>query len=109
PWGVVPLSTSPRDNSARPFSPFPPPAFAPRPAAKKIAKSSSAARRRRHRQSRLGFAVSAGGHFLDMPDELTRAVFPGAAERERATRCARDAKRLDTGHAQVFVQNSDRI
>src|SRR5215475_5476122 len=71
--------------------------------------SSSAARGRRHHHSRVGFAISAGGHFLDMPDELTRAVFPGAVERERATRRARNSKRLDTGHAQVFVQNSDRI
>src|SRR5262249_61733974 len=73
---------------------------------KNPASSSSAARRRRHRHSRVGFAISAGGHFLDMPDELTRAVFPGAAERERATRCASDAKCLDTGHAEGFVQTS---
>src|SRR5262245_66311248 len=90
-------------------SPFRPPAFAPRPAAKNLASSSSAARRRSHRHPRVGFAISAGGHFLDMPDELTRAVFPGAAERECATRCAGDAECLDTGHAEVFVQNSDRM
>src|SRR5215510_3346145 len=44
-----------------------------------------------------------------MGNELTRAAFPRAAERERATRRARHSQRLKTGQAQIFVQHSDGV
>src|SRR5262245_43386949 len=43
-----------------------------------------------------------------MGNELARAAFPRAAERERATGLPRHAQRLETGQAQIFVQRSDR-
>src|SRR6516225_5152144 len=61
------------------------------------------------RDCRIGLTIGADRDVLDMTDELPRAHFPGAAQREGATRVAGNSQRLETGDAQVFVQNADRV
>src|SRR5262245_19782827 len=61
----------------------------------------------RHRNSRLGLKRNARRRFLGMGDELTRAVFPGTLERERAACLPGHFQRLESGHAQIVIQGTD--
>jgi hypothetical protein len=69
----------------------------------------SAVRGCRGRHPHAWPATDAGGHFLDMPDELAGAVLPRVTQGECATRFAGNLKRLQTGDTEVFVQDADRI